>query len=130
MRALRITPRGFAFLAMCVFLLSALWSALAPAVRGAGGIAWVEVCTLAGSKWVNADSADAGTGSHLPAHGSNAGHCPWCSLQTPALAPADVTASASPAAHASPQVPHFDALPTHQVRAWALAPSRAPPLDS
>lgn len=127
MRALRISSRGFAFLAMCVFLLSALWSGLAPAVRGAGGNAWVEVCTLAGSKWVHADSADAGTGSHGPAQGSNAGHCPWCGLQTPAPAPSGQTQTTSPAAQASPQVAHFDALPAHQLRAWALAPSRAPP---
>ena len=128
MRALRISSRSFAFLAMCVFLLSAMWSAVAPAVRGAGAAAWVEVCTLAGSKWVNADSADAGTGSHLPPHGSSSGHCPWCSSQSAALVPTGATQTASPAAHARPQVPHFDALLAHQVRAWALAPSRAPPL--
>jgi hypothetical protein len=130
MRALRITPRGFALLALCVFLLGALLSALAPAVRGAGGADWVEVCSVAGSKWVNAGSADAGTGSHQPPHGSNSGHCPWCSLQSAALLATGATQAASAAAHASPKLPRFDALPAHQVRAWALAPSRAPPLAS
>ncbi len=130
MRALRTTSRGFALLAMGVFLLGALLSAVAPALRGAGNDAWVEVCTLSGSKWVNADAADAGTGSHVPPHGGNSGHCPWCSLQSPAPGPTGDTSASTPLLRAEPHVPLVDALPPHQVRAWALAPSRAPPLHS
>ncbi len=127
MRAFRVTSRSVAFLAMGVFLLGALLTAVAPALRGAGKDAWVEVCTLSGSKWVSADAADSGTGSHLPPHGSSSGHCPWCSLHSPALGPTGGTSASTPLPHAEPRVPPVDVLAPHQIRAWALASSRAPP---
>ena len=130
MRSCRNHRTFFAWLAMCTFVLGALASAVMPLVRGVGSEAWVEVCTLAGSKWLSADAASVDLPSHVPGQNGPAGHCPWCSSQTPALELSG-HAQVSPLPRLTgPVVGIQDAAPPLQARAWALAPSRAPPFAS
>lgn len=131
MRTRRIHQLCFAWLAFGVLLLSAMASAITPAVHAARGDAWVEVCTLAGSKWVNADGSSAEAGSHAPGQGSSPGqHCPWCSQQVPALALPDAVPTHWGASARSALVPLPAPPPPPLARAWALVPSRAPPAHS
>ncbi|MEQ1804624.1 MAG: DUF2946 domain-containing protein [Burkholderiaceae bacterium] len=131
MRAHRIHRPFLAWFTASVLLLGAFVSAVVPALRGAGDDGWVQVCTLWGSKWVSARATTANAASPASQQGDHGGHCPWCSLQVPSLElpPSGSAALALPSG--DPAIRRAEsALPPHQVRAWALAPSRAPPLHS
>jgi hypothetical protein len=127
MRFVRNHKQSFAWVAIGALLLGALVAALAPAVRAARGDFLVEVCTVAGSKWV-VGHASVDSTSQLPGSGAGSGHhCPWCTLETPALELPD----AAPGVRAAlPRV--VPALPSQRSasarpRAWVLLPAQAPP---
>lgn len=80
---MNLVTRRFAAWAAC---LAILLSALAPAVSHAlaaargGGIAWMEVCSVAGIKLVQADAGMKKPGAPTSHEAlAQAGHCPFCS---------------------------------------------------
>lgn len=111
----------------------ALWAfalaALAPTVSralaasGGGGGTWIEVCTVAGERWVHVDD-EPGGGDTQPASGLD--HCALCPLMGDRLAP-------TPASLALPTVrPPFIAAPEPRARpvparVWLAAAPRGPP---
>jgi Protein of unknown function (DUF2946) len=112
--------------------LSLLFAAFAPllshAVRAsATGSGWVEICTAAGSKWVQAEAATSSQPGAEPDALHVLEHCPYCSVQAhlPALlpgpAPTFATSTPGSAAH-SLQPSHLPGRPV-----WALASPRGPP---
>ena len=130
MHAFRLHRTCFAWLAMGALLFGALASGIAPMVRSAGAQAWVEVCTVVGAKWVSAEASTAGIASHAPGEGGTGAHCPWCSLHTPAMLLAARPQVLLALVRAGTTVVPAVSAPPRQPRAWALAPSRAPPLAS
>ena len=129
----RVQRRITAWLAMLVMSLTVLAPTLAQAVvasmdRGD----WVQVCSVSGMVWIQADGAGvdgaspASEGSPMADMGMQ---CPWCQLHSPVAgpppAPAPLTASA---AHAEPLSQAMAApLPPG---VWPAAPARAPPLSA
>ncbi len=115
-----------------VFSLSALMPAISGWVassRSAGS--WIEVCSIQGTKWVQAQSdKDASPDGKGHLYGSNA-HCAFCLLQqhAPALPaqPAPLTVAA---------LATVELLPTLFLRsprtlfAWSPLSARAPPLSA
>ncbi len=80
-------------LTLWIACFAVLMASLAPAIShamraisGDAGSGWVEVCTLAGSKWVRADDASAPSGSSAPAKTLAVEHCPYCALHAASLA--------------------------------------------
>lgn len=123
MQLIRTRRRIVGWLALVAVLLAALAPAVSHALGGGTGDAWVELCTARGSQWVPADSQDPGG----PPASHAFEHCPYCSLQLPALGlppAAGPLLLGSPADQASPvarlAVPH-----ARQPRLRALP--RAPP---
>ncbi len=120
------------WLAIWALLFAALAPTLSHAVRAATPDAgWVEVCTVAGSKWVQLSQSadDAGAPDSDPGlHALE--HCPACSAYTPApgLPPSDYATLL--------QLSLGDALPSlflqapHTLFAWASAQPRGPPSQS
>lgn len=127
MRALGAHRRFTIWIAVLAVLLGALVPSLSRALATNDGAAWIEICTIQGTKWVSADEADpdrAPTSAHV------LDHCAYCSLNTPTLGlPPSATAvlPSSRLAHALPWA--FLAAPT-TLHAWVSAQPRAPPLFS
>ena len=129
MRALRIHRLFLVWFTAGALLLGAFVSSIVPALHGAGGDGWVQVCTLTGSKWVNAQATTADPASPASQQGA-AGHCPWCSLQVPSLELPRLAGAALALPNSDPAVGRAESTPPSETRAWVLAPSRAPPLHS
>ncbi len=127
MRSVRNHKQRFAWVAIGVLLLGALVAALTPAVRAARGDFLVEVCTVAGSKWV-VGHASADSTTQLPGSGAGSGHhCPWCTLETPALElPDAVPGVRTVLPRLAPALPTERGAPM-RLRAWVLLPAQAPP---
>lgn len=130
MRAFRLHRNFFAWLAMSVLLFGALASALSPMLRSVTGESWVEVCTVTGSRWLSADASSADAASHAPGQGRQGAHCPWCSLHTPAIIVATESQASFVEQRAGVQVLVPEVTLPRKPRAWAFAPSRAPPFAS
>jgi hypothetical protein len=128
---MNLFTRRFAAWAAC---LAILMSALAPSVSHAlalargSDIAWMEVCSVAGTKLVKADvgvkKADAPTTHDAM---GQAGHCPFCSTHAASFA---LPSAASPAfqltgsARMRPLLFYQSPQP---LAIWTDAHSRAPP---
>ena len=114
-------------LATWIAALAVLLAALAPAISHAMGSSWVEVCTVQGSKWVPVDDGgDAGQTD--PAHALE--HCPYCSLQLPALAVPPVTPQLPLVVAPTDEFPLAFLAAPRTLHAWVSAQPRAPPLVS
>jgi hypothetical protein len=115
-------------------------SALAPTVShalrsitgaGAGSVApgWVEVCTLAGSKWVKLDAAaDPAQQPSAPQAAHTIEHCPYCALHAglPVWPAAEAVRSWAPPVAAAPPA-LGDAPPPSGPPLWRTTPPRGPP---
>lgn len=125
MRASRAHARLTSWIAVLAVLLASLAPSLSHALAPAAGSTWTEVCTVEGSKWVQAgDDGSAPSAAHV------LDHCPYCSLHTPTpgLPPAaPVVQLPLAAAQAVPRA--FLAAP-RTLHAWVRAQPRAPPLFS
>jgi len=126
---LNLFTRRFAAWAAC---LAILMSALAPSVshslalaRGAD-IAWMEVCSVAGTKAFKADADAAGSAvSHeLP---GQAGHCPFCSTHAASFALLPATAPGLRDNGSAPMRPLIFYQSPRPLAIWTDAQSRAPP---
>lgn len=116
-----------------VAILAILMAALAPSVSHAlaahGSVAWIEVCSALGSKWVRADAPE-----REPASGSSGvqalEHCPYCTLQdhAPALPASRSNENLCAAPGLDPLAARIAAPQTAAV--WHRAQPRAPPVHS
>lgn len=132
----RMLSRSTHRLAAWIACIAMAMSALAPTVShalpsitgaGAGAPGWVEVCTLAGSKWVKLDAAADPVQPSAPQASHTIEHCPYCALHAglPALSMAETVRwwtsfAAAPPAHRAEPPP--SALPL-----WRTTPPRGPP---
>lgn len=124
MHRLRAHRRITSWIAALAVLLAALAPAVSHALGSRLGASWVEVCTLAGSKWVQPGEDSAPAGAQVVEH------CPYCTLHSPAIGmppapPADV-----PVLVAGPFVPPAFLAAPRTLHAWASAQPRAPPVLS
>ncbi|MDG5977559.1 lipoprotein [Hydrogenophaga taeniospiralis CCUG 15921] len=123
----RAHRRFTAWLAMLAMVLGALAPTVAQAVVASSDHdGWVQVCSVSGMVWVQAD-ADPASGDAPMASGAM--DCPWCSLHggVPGLPP--VSAGAEPLAPQAEPLPIY--LRTAALRGtWASGLARAPPLSA
>jgi Protein of unknown function (DUF2946) len=131
----RSTRRLAAWIAFIAMAMSALAPTVSHALRsitgagaGSGLPGWVEVCTLAGSKWVKLDAAaDPAQQPSAPQASHTIEHCPYCALHAglPVWPAAEAVRSWAPVAAAPPAL--GDAPPPSAPPLWRTTPPRGPP---
>lgn len=123
-RATRVLTSWIAVLAI---LVAALAPSISHALAGKNGTDWIEVCSAAGAKWINADD-ETGNKSPVPSGGHPFEDCAYCSLHAKAIAIPAAPTAAVPffrPGHGRPIA--FLAAP-RTLHAWVSAQPRAPPL--
>jgi hypothetical protein len=131
---MNLHTRRFAAWAACLaILLSALAPSLSHALALARGSdsAWMEVCSVAGTKLVQAETGVTAAGSPS-SHDAlkDAGHCLFCGTHAASFAlppTASLTFHAAAAARPWPRLFYQSPRP---LACWATAHPRAPPLFS
>jgi Protein of unknown function (DUF2946) len=131
----RSTHRLAAWIACIAMAMSALAPTVSHALRsivgagvGSSAPGWVEVCTLAGSKWVKLDAAaDPARQPSAPQAAHTVEHCPYCALHAglPVWPVAEAVRSWAPVAAAPPAL--GDAPPPSAPPLWRTTPPRGPP---
>lgn len=105
-------------------------AALAPSISHAlvaeSAASWVEVCSAAGAKWVNA-GGDAGDTSPVPSGAHPLEHCPYCSLHASAIAVPPTPSAAVPVLLPAHDLPIAFLAAPRTLHAWVSAQPRAPP---
>lgn len=127
MRAVRAHRRLTSWIAALAILLASLAPALSHALASATGADWIEICTIQGSKWVQAGEDGS---ERAPASAHVLEHCPYCSLQTPTLGLPPVTQRVAVPPRLSHAVPRAFLSAPRTLHAWVRAQPRAPPLFS
>jgi hypothetical protein len=127
MRAVRAHRRLTSWIAALAILLAALAPALSHALASATGTNWIEICTTQGSKWIQA--GEDGT-ERAPASSHLLEHCPYCTLQAPALGLPPATLLDPLPLRLSHAVPLAFLSAPRTLHAWVSAQPRAPPLFS
>lgn len=124
----QVHRRRTAWIALLAILAATLMPTLAQAVAASQGSAWVEVCTVGGSRWVNAAApGEALPSDDAPASAHAFDQCPYCHLHLNGFVPlaaAPVDALGLDLSHALPRA--FLEAP-HTLHAWASAQPRGPP---
>lgn len=129
MHSTRASKAAATWIAAFGILMTALAPTLSHALRGNPQAAWVQVCSVLGSKIVNVDALP-----DAPRPGGDAGHplehCPYCSLHAPvaALPPAPATGLVLLAV--SFGMPRLFLSAPRDLFAWTAPQSRAPPLSA
>lgn len=124
----RVHRRFTAWLAMLAMVLGALAPTVAQAVVASSDRAgWVEVCSVSGMIWVQADTGTPSSDSPSAPVADVSMHCPWCTLHGGAadLPPVSVLAELLPR-QTEPPPAFFRAVTL--TGTWAVAHARAPPL--
>ena len=117
----------------CVALIAVVMAVIAPtishALQGELKTGWIELCSALGSRWVKPGDLNAGTDSAPVSVLHAVEHCPYCSLQSMALAspPAAVGVALS---RLSFELPCAVAATLRAPDAWRSAQPRGPPIDS
>lgn len=124
MRVSEFHRRFTSLIAALVILLVAVAPTLGQVLASATGSQWIEVCTVQGSKWIQADE-DGTEGAPSSAHLLE--HCPYCTLHAPALGLPPASALAHLPLQLSHAVPLAFLSAPHTLHAWVTAQSRAPP---
>jgi hypothetical protein len=123
--------RPWVWFAVCIFTLSAWMPALSSWVASWHARAsWVQVCSVTGAKWVQANAGSAQPAEGGPAHElQGSAHCPFCLLQdhTPVLPPS-LPAQAAVVAHTAVLIPPLLLHAPRPLHAWSPLSARAPPL--
>jgi Protein of unknown function (DUF2946) len=132
MALFRLHRRFTAWLAALALVMGALAPTVAQAMVSGGDRAdWLEVCSVSGMVWVNADTGE--SGDRQPDGGAPMGgasqHCAWCTLHGGAagLPPADAVAGLPERPTDLP--PAFYLAPV-TASVWMPAHSRGPPQAS
>jgi Protein of unknown function (DUF2946) len=129
MQRLRAHRVSITWLACLAMLLVAFAPLIAKAARADGAPAWAEICSAAGSRWV-AVSGPADDQKPGPASGHQLGHCPYCTVHGPDLAPAPNAPMVLPAEGLQFAMPRLFLGPPRTPFAWTAAQPRAPPTFS
>lgn len=130
MNRLRAHRRVATWVAALAVLMAALAPALSHALGSRLGAGWVEICTIAGSKWVQPSDDGAPAVPEAPATAHALEHCPFCTLHTPAIGLPPPPAAVLPAIDAAHSVPLAFLAAPRTLHAWASAQPRAPPSHS
>ncbi|NUZ07388.1 DUF2946 domain-containing protein [Piscinibacter koreensis] len=127
MRAFRVHARFTSWIAVLAMLLGSLAPSVTYALGSSMGASWIEICTTQGSKWIRAgdDGSERAPGSAHPFE-----HCPYCSLNTPALGMPPAAIAAHLPLRLAHEVPQAFLAAPRTLHAWASAQPRAPPLFS
>lgn len=123
MNRLRAHRRLTTWVATLAVLLAALAPTVSFALGSRLGASWVEVCTVAGSKWVNAGEGEPAA----PAASHVFEHCHFCSIHTPAIGMPPAPLAQLPIVDAAAVVPPAFLTAPRTLHAWASAQPRAPP---
>jgi hypothetical protein len=115
------------WIAALAVLLAAVAPAASHALASATGTPWVQVCTAQGSKWI--PFAEDPT-EQAPASAHVLDHCPYCSLQTPALGLPPAPPQLLPLDRRGLELPLAFLSAPRTLHAWVSAQPRAPPLFS
>lgn len=123
-----MTRRFVGWMACCAVLLAALAPAVSQALVFASGdsAAWAEICSTAGLKRVQVAQGAEQSEPAAPAD-AMADHCPYCTLQSHAMAPPPVPASIASLPPLSFEAPLLFLTAPRTLFAWAAAQPRAPP---
>ncbi|RQO53478.1 DUF2946 domain-containing protein [Paucibacter sp. KBW04] len=117
------------WIASCAILLMALAPALSHALQTKAPAGWVEVCTLAGTKWVKLDGSSTGSSEQEQPGSTSMKHCPCCANPAPSLGLPPTSSSSTPLLHLGFAVPELFLLAPRPLFAWAPSQARAPPLN-
>lgn len=124
----RVHRRFTAWLAMLAMVLGALAPTVAQAVVASSDRAgWVEVCSVSGMIWVQADTGTPSSDSPSAPVADVSMHCPWCTLHGGAVDLPPVSVLAEPLPRQTEPPPAFFRAVT-LTGTWAVAHARAPPL--
>jgi Protein of unknown function (DUF2946) len=130
MQRLRAHRVPITWLACLAMLLVALAPLIAKAARADGAPAWAEICSAVGSRWVDTAGTAGEQNQKGPASGHALGHCPYCTVHGPDLAPAPSAPTVLPAERSQFAVPRLFLLAPSTPFAWTAAQPRAPPAFS
>ncbi|MGS5085427.1 DUF2946 domain-containing protein [Hydrogenophaga sp. A37] len=124
----RVHRRFTTWLALLAMVLGALAPTVAQAVVASSDRAdWVEVCSVSGMIWVQADASAASSDSPSAPVADASMHCPWCTLHGGAADLPPVSVLAEPLRRQTePPSAFFHAVTLSGT--WAVAHARAPPL--
>lgn len=118
------------WIASCAILLMALAPALSQALQTQAQEGWVEVCTLAGSKWVKLDGSGTDSSGQEQPGSTSMKHCPCCANPTPSLGLPPSAPSSAPLLQLGFALPELFLLAPRPLFAWAPSQARAPPLNA
>jgi len=115
-------------------MLAMALSVLAPplaqaAVTSMDRSGWIQVCSVSGMFWIQADSVGADDATSAPEDlpvTSTGMQCPWCQLHSPAAGPPSASASLAMAVAPAPLPGNAMAAPPPP-GVWTGASARAPP---
>lgn len=126
MRWHRATRVLTSWIALAAFLVAVLAPSVSHALGTKGEDSWIEVCTMAGSKWVQPEDPLI---DHAPLSGNAHAfeHCPYCSHHANAILVPGVPAVLAPALSLSELQPTAFLVAPHTLFAWVTAQPRAPP---
>jgi hypothetical protein len=125
-----ITRRFAAWIACCAMLFAALAPSVSHAMAAGRGQLWTEVCSAAGIKLVQADSASSAIDGHGDADtlaSAHLEHCPFCAIHPVDLGLLPGSAWSMPLLAGRDTYPPLFFQSPHRLAAWTPAQSRAPP---
>jgi hypothetical protein len=115
-----------AWLAFCAILFAALAPSVSHALASARGELMVEICSPAGSRFVDVNAAQ----TDAPAAAAHFEHCPFCSTQGDMPAALPSTGFSIPLADSMPRLPRLFFQSPRPLSIWSPAQSRAPPVQT
>lgn len=126
MRFCRATRALTSWIAVLAILMAALAPSISHALGTRNAASWLEVCSAAGAKWVNA-GGDTDDKSPVPSGAHPLEHCPYCSLHANAIAIPAKPAAAVPVLLPAHDLPTAFLAAPRTLHAWVSAQPRAPP---
>lgn len=129
----KLTQRYAAWAACLAIFMAALAPSISHALSVARGaeILWMEICSVAGPRLVNATAAqDADTPSSAPEKAMTSGHCPYCSTHAASFGLPPTVWPAFAVVVSAAVLPSLFYESPSPLYVWARAQSRAPPLAS
>ena len=129
MRLHRLGRKISSWMALVAIVMAAIAPTISHALQGEGTTGWIELCSALGSRWVRPGNLNAGTDSPPVSALHAVEHCPYCSLQSVALAspPAAVGVNLLSLKF---EPPAAAAAALRAPAAWRSAQPRGPPFDS
>jgi hypothetical protein len=124
----KVTRRFTAWIACFAILLAALAPSISHAMAGAGATsAWIEICSIAGTRFVQADDGDKTAAPGSIEQSLHVDHCPFCSAHAGSPGLPSNPLLTLPVVDGRPVLPSLYYQASRPLFAWASAQSRAPP---